>query len=100
LLTEKEIFRRLEENRSKIRSLGVKRMGLFGSYIKNEQKKESDIDFLVEFERGKKTFDNYMELKIFLETLFNRKVDLLTKEAMKEEIKPFILKSVRYAKAM
>ena len=81
MLTASEILKKLKENREKIRKFGVKRIGLFGSYIRNEQKKESDIDVLVEFEKGKKTFDNYMDLKFFLEDLFQCKVDLVIVDA-------------------
>ena len=76
---------------------GVKEIGIFGSYVREENKKNSDIDILVEFKRGKKTFDNYMELKFFLEELFDRPIDLVVKEAVKLELKTSILKSVRYA---
>lgn len=54
------------------------------------------MDILVEFEEGYKTFDNYMELKFYLEDLFNCKVDLVLKSALKEEIKPHILEEVVY----
>ncbi len=80
-----------------IRKYGVKRIGLFGSYAMGSQKVKSDIDILVEFEKGKKTFDNYMELKFFLENLLNSKVDLVTSESIKPELKPYILNSVIYA---
>jgi len=75
----------------------VKRIGLFGSYIRNEQKDRSDIDILVEFEKNQKTFDNYMDLKFFLEDLFKSKVDLVVVEAIKPDLKPYIMRSVRYA---
>jgi len=81
----------------KIKKYGVKRIGLFGSYIRNEQKRESDIDILVEFKKDKKTFDSYMELKFFLEDLFECKVDLVVVEAIKPDLKPYILESVKYA---
>lgn len=51
----------------------------------------------MEFEKGKKTFDNYMDLKFFLEVLFKRKVDLVVIEAIKSDLKPYILGSVKYA---
>jgi len=60
---------------------------LFGSYLKGEAKESSDIDVLVEFEKGKKTFDNYMELKFFLEDLFKRKVDPVIDESVKPELR-------------
>ena len=67
MLTSEKILQKIEENKEKMRKFGVKRIGLFGSYIKGEQKQKSDIDILVEFKKGMKTFDNYMELKFFLE---------------------------------
>ncbi len=75
----------------------VKMIGVFGSRIKGKAKKTSDVDVLVEFEKGYKTFDNYMELKFYLEELIGCKVDLVLKSALKEEIKPYILAEVVYA---
>ena len=97
MLNSDEILKIIEESKDKIKKFGVRRIGLFGSYIRSEQKKESDIDVLVEFEKGKKTFDNYMELKFFLEDLFNCKVDLVILESIKPDLKPHILRSVKYA---
>ncbi|MFQ5974782.1 MAG: nucleotidyltransferase family protein [Candidatus Hydrothermarchaeales archaeon] len=97
MMESEEIIKKIEENIDKIKRYGVKKIGLFGSYIREEQKKESDIDILVEFERGKKTFDNYMDLKFFLEDLFNHKVDFVIAEAIKPDLKPYILRSVKYA---
>jgi len=96
MLTSEKILQKIEENKEKMRKFGVKRIGLFGSYIKGEQKQKSDIDILVEFKKGMKTFDNYMELKFFLEDLFNCKVDLVITEALKPDLKSYILESVRY----
>ena len=76
---------------------GVKRIGIFGSFSRGEEKEGSDIDILVEFEKGRKTFDNYMDLKFFLVDLFHRKVDLVTVEALKPQLKDSILKEVSYA---
>jgi len=97
MLTAKEILKLIQQNKERIRRYGVKRIGLFGSYLKGEQKEDSDIDILVEFEKGKKTFDNYMELKFFLEDLFKRKIDLVIAESVKPELKKYIMESVRYA---
>ncbi len=97
MLTYKTILTKLEENTATIKKFGVKRIGLFGSYIRKEQKPTSDIDILVEFEKGKVTFDNYMDLKFFLEDLFECKVDLVMKEAIKPDLKPYIIGSVKYA---
>jgi len=53
-------------------------MGIFGSAVRGEMTDRSDIDFVVEFERGKATFKNVCGLIDFLEELFGRKVDILT----------------------
>jgi predicted nucleotidyltransferase len=74
----------------------VKEIGIFGSRIKGKAKKKSDIDILVEFEKGYKTFDNYMELKFYLEDIFGCKVDLVLKDALKDSLKPYILSEVVY----
>lgn len=100
MLTIKTITRMIEEDKNTIKRYGVNRLGVFGSHAKNEQNAESDIDILVEFEKGKKTFDNYMDLKFFLEGLFKRKVDLVIAETIKPDLKTNILRSVKYATAL
>ncbi len=97
MLTYKTILTKLEENKATIKKYGVKRIGLFGSYTRNEQKPTSDIDILVEFEKGKVTFDNYMDLKFLLEDLFKCKVDLVMHDAIKPDLKPYIIGSIKYA---
>jgi len=97
MLTSENIMKTLNQHRKEIQKYGVRQIGLFGSFSTNNQHRKSDIDILVEFKRGKKTFDNYMELKFFLEKQLGRSVDLVIKEAVKLELKSNILKSVRYA---
>ena len=97
MLNSDKILKIINANQQDIKKFGVKSIGLFGSYATNKQKPESDIDFLVEFKKGKKTFDNYMDLKFYLENLFDCNVDLVIKEALKVDLKPNILKSVKYA---
>ena len=70
---------------------------LFRSLIRNEQGKGSDIDVLVEFKKGMKTFDNYMELKFFLEEQLGGKVDLVISDALKPQIKPYVMREIEYA---
>ena len=74
----------------------VKELGIFGSFVKGKQRKRSDIDILVEFEEGNKTFDNYMELKFFLEEILKARIDLVLKNVLKEEIKEHILSEAIY----
>lgn len=95
--TKEELFAFLTENRQKIQDFGVKRCGLFGSFVRGQQSLTSDVDILVEFEPDQKTFDNFMDLAFFLEDLFGRKVDLVTIESLSPYIGPHILQEVEYA---
>ncbi|NPV44821.1 MAG: nucleotidyltransferase family protein [Firmicutes bacterium] len=92
-----EIIAALRDNKSNIEKYGVDRIGLFGSYSRNEQSDGSDVDILVRFKKGCKTFDNYMGLKFYLEDLLGKKVDLVITENIKIELKDEILGSVKYA---
>jgi uncharacterized protein len=94
---KKQIFERLNEHEAELRRFGVKRFGLFGSFQRGQQSSKSDVDFLVEFEIGKKSFDNFMNLAFFLEDLLERKVDLVTTESLSPHIGPKILREVEYA---
>lgn len=98
MLTKKNIIKAIIDSREEIKKYGVKRIGIFGSYVKSMQREGSDIDALVEFEKDKKSFDNYMELKFFLQDLLGCKVDLVIKDALKREIKPHVIKEVEYAR--
>ena len=66
---------------------GVRDLAVFGSYVKGNQHKRSDIDILVELEKTSKTFDNYMELKFYLTRISGGKVDLVLKDSIREELK-------------
>ena len=87
----------LGENKENIRhKFGVKKLGIFGSYLKGIEKLTSDIDILIEFEEDKVTFKNYMGLKFFLEDSFDRKVDLVIIEDIKPLMKESILREAVY----
>jgi len=73
---------------------GVRKIGIFGSVIRCEATSSSDIDILVDFEEGKATFRNFMDLIVFLEDLFGRRVDLVTTGGMDPYIRSFIEKEV------
>lgn len=91
------ILKLIQSNEATIKKYGVSRVGLFGSYSTGSETPKSDIDILVEFESGKKNFDNYMGLKFYLEDLFQKKVDLVIKESIRPKLKDKILKDVLYA---
>lgn len=92
-----EIERTLEQKKAYIkRVFHVRELGIFGSYIRGEETEGSDIDVLVEFEKGHKDFFNYMRLKYYLEELLGVKVDLVLKNAVKSRLKERILSEVEY----
>ena len=76
---------------------GIAKVGIFGSFARGEERPDSDIDILVTFQDGKKTFDNFMGTKFYLEDHFGRKVDLVTDAALKPLIRDPILQDVVYA---
>jgi predicted nucleotidyltransferase len=96
-LSSKEIFEVLQRNHELLKKYHVKKIGLFGSYIRDEATSKSDIDLLVDFEE--KTFDNYIELVFELEKIFNRKVDLLTEKGISPYILPYISNEVQWYEA-
>lgn len=77
-----------------IRSLGVKRLGLFGSFVHDNQKPESDVDLLVDFDPRKKTFDNFFELSVLLEQILRRRIEWVTRQSMSPILGPYILNEV------
>jgi predicted nucleotidyltransferase len=88
-----EILDLLKSHAKEIKAcFGVKRIGLFGSFARGEQKETSDIDILVEFE--KPTFKNFMGLSFYLEDLFGRDVDLVTVKGLHPRVRPYVEKNV------
>ena len=90
------LFEIIRTNQEKIRSLGVSRIGIFGSFVREQSRSGSDVDVIVEFERGKKNFDNFIRLSFLLEELFGRKVEVVTPESLSPHIGPYILEEVEY----
>ena len=94
--TKHAVIEILRANESSIRSYGVRRLGIFGSVAREEHNSESDIDLLVEFQKGSKTFDNFIHLVFFLEELLGLKVELITTESLSPYIGLRILEEVEY----
>jgi predicted nucleotidyltransferase len=82
-----EVLAILRAHREELRLLGAKSLFLFGSAARDEARADSDIDILVEF-TGPATFDGFMDLKLYLEELLGRRVDLVTSKALKPRIRP------------
>lgn len=94
--TKEDIVRALRQNWRQFEALGVQRLGLFGSFVRGQQRADSDVDLVVEFRPGRKTFDNFMNLSAQLEDLLQRRVELVTTESLSPHIGPKILKEVEY----
>ncbi|MGB9857990.1 MAG: nucleotidyltransferase family protein [Dictyoglomus sp.] len=93
----KEIRKKLEEKKDYLKKeFYVVEIGIFGSFVRNEQTSTSDVDILIVFEKGHKNFFNYMRLKYYLEDLLGLQVDLVIKEAIKLRLRENILKEVEY----
>lgn len=90
-LTRAQAVSRLLAAESQIRALGVRRLALFGSVARNEATPDSDVDILVHFEPGSKSFDRFLALSELLETSLGRHVDLVTAESLSPFIGPRIL---------
>jgi predicted nucleotidyltransferase len=95
--TREHIFAILRDHHADLHRLGVQRYGLFGSFVRNTPTDVSDVDVLVEFAPGQKTFDHFMSLAFFLEDVLGRPVDLVTPESLSPHIGPHILREVEYA---
>jgi predicted nucleotidyltransferase len=78
---------------------GVAKIGIFGSTARGEERKDSDVDVLVEFASGQATFRNFMELAYFLEDLFGRRVDLVTQQGLSRYIRPQVEEEVVWCEA-
>jgi predicted nucleotidyltransferase len=94
--TKEFVLMLIRQHESDIKTFGVRRLGLFGSFARNQQGKESDVDILVEFEPGLKIFDNFIHLAFFLEDILKRRVELVTPDALSHCIGPHIVKGVEY----
>lgn len=94
-LNSKKIIKEIEDNSKDIRKFGVKKIGLFGSFLKDKQHKKSDIDILVTFD--KETFDNYINLLFLLERTFRRKIDLVIEKDLHPELN-YVKKIAKYVR--
>lgn len=97
MLSQQEILDVLSKNLNTWQEkYGVKRIGLFGSYSREDQNESSDIDVLVEFKDLDLSFDHYIELKFDLEDHFHKPVDLVIVDDIKPALKQSILSSAKF----
>jgi predicted nucleotidyltransferase len=88
-MSRQEILDRMDAHADELRRLGATSLALFGSMAREDASEESDIDILVELRP--KTFDAFMDVKLFLEGLFGTRVDLVLSDSVKPRLRPRIL---------
>jgi predicted nucleotidyltransferase len=97
MTTRENIIAALKFYKSEFSKFGVQTIGLFGSYVRDEQSEKSDIDILIDFDPAQENFDNYMAAYDMIERIFkNEKVEVVTKNGLSKYIGPRILKDVVY----
>ena len=87
----------IQTHLAELLALGARRIGVFGSFARGEAQGDSDVDVYVEFDEGKRTYDNFFALHELLENLLGRRVDLVTDKSLSETKARLILPTVRYA---
>ena len=90
-LTRADVEACLADAQTEILGLGVRRLALFGSVRRNAARADSDVDLLVEFQPGQKSYDRFVALGDQLERLLERSVELVTPESLSPFLKPYIL---------
>lgn len=95
-MRKEDVFDFLERHQTDLKDFNFERIGLFGSLLMGEAGENSDLDFLVVFDEN--SFDNYMGLKLFLEDLFDRRVDLVIESDEREELS-HVKRDAEYVKA-
>ncbi len=97
MTTKENILKKLKSNKLEFSKYGIRNVGLFGSYLRNEQSSGSDIDLLIDFDPEKENFDNFMAAYDLFENLFkNEKIEIVTKNGLSPYIGPAILNEVVY----
>lgn len=92
--SREDVLALLKSNRKQIKRYRVKSLALFGSAARNRLRKNSDVDILVEFEES--TWANYIGLKLYLQDLLGREIDLVTPRALKPAMRSSVEKDLLY----
>ena len=92
-MSREDLLSLVTAHRKELEQLGVQALNLFGSVARNEAHSESDVDFLVEFSIEAGLFDLF-QVQHYLEDLLERKVDLGTKDALREHLREPVMRDV------
>ena len=97
MITKEQIVNTITSTKPELQRFGIRNIGLFGSYVRGEQTKTSDIDILIDFEPEKENYDNFMAVYDIIERLFlKERVEIVTKNGLSPYIGPGILNEVLY----
>lgn len=88
-MSTEAVIEALRSHSERLADLGVLSLSVFGSVARGDARPDSDVDFLVDFD-GPATFDRYIQLRFFLEDLLNCRIDLLTRQAVRAELRSAI----------
>ena len=94
--TKSELIQRILAHQQQIRAYGVQRLGIFGSFVRNEPKESSDVDFFIDFDIEYKTLKNFVRLSHYLQDLTGRKVEIVTPQSLNKFIGKYITQEVEY----
>jgi predicted nucleotidyltransferase len=96
-LSKEEVVRFIRDNKGEfLNKYGVRRIGLFGSIIRNALTDDSDIDIVIEMDPEKKNLHNFLRFKRYLEKEFGRQVDLGIESTLKKAVRQAIEKEIFY----
>ena len=95
-VSRESVFQNLKKHKAELHKYHVKKIGLFGSVLRGNSTESSDIDLIVEFEEGEKTYENFIELAFYLDEIFQKKVELLTIEGLSPFLRNKILKEAYF----
>ncbi len=96
-MNKKSVLNRLSSLKDSLMAVGVSQLGLFGSTVRGENTRKSDIDILIDFNAGQETYLNFMDACSILQSAFGKnKLDVVTKKGLSPYIGETVLKEVEY----
>jgi uncharacterized protein len=94
--TKQQLIETLLSHKEQIQAFGVRKIGFFGSFVRDEANEESDVDFFVDFDPQLKTLENFVGLAHYLQALLNRKVEIVTPQSLNRFTGKYIIQQVEY----
>ncbi|MEZ0609264.1 nucleotidyltransferase family protein [Fibrella sp. WM1] len=93
---KQQAFDRIRSHQAELKQFGAIKVGLFGSFVRDEQTADSDVDLVVEFLPGRKKLHSFLDIADYLEELMGRKTDVLTWEGMADFVRKHVVNEVEF----